>query len=260
MTAAVAVPVILCVIILGTKLVFALFIAALALLGLREYNTLVFNEGRIKEKSETLTAGFLIMAAAFVGGLELVIALSTFIVIGVFILFLLEIRIYPINLDAPLRVIFGVLYVALMMSYFILMREDENGREWIFFLVVIAFASDVFAYYTGRTWGKRKLIPSVSAGKTVEGSLGGIAGAVIACVIYSFLFLKQVPWMHAAMLGFLGSIFGQLGDLCESAIKRSSRVKDSGTLFPGHGGVLDRLDSLLFIAPFVYYYKLFIIS
>lgn len=258
-TAAVALPVILCVIILGTKLLFALFIAALALLGLGEYNAMVFSEGMVKEKSETLVAGFLVMAAAFVGGLELVIALSTFVVIGVFILFLLKIRTCPANIDAPVKVIFGVFYVALMMSYFILVREDEKGREWIFFLVIIAFTSDVFAFYAGRTWGRRKLIPSVSAGKTVEGSLGGIAGAVIVCVVFSFLFLPQVPWMHAAMIGFLGSIFGQLGDLCESAIKRASGRKDSGTFFPGHGGVLDRLDSLLFIAPFVYYYKLFVL-
>ncbi len=258
-TAAVAVPVILVVIIYGNEAVFALFITVLALIGLAEYNKMALPAEKKSEKLQVLAAGFLIMASAYAGGIDLLIALVTLTVIGVFAAYLLQLRKSPESLDSPVKVVFGALYIALMMSYFILLRAEEQGRTWIFFLIVLAFANDVSAFYVGRTWGRRKLSPHVSAGKTVEGSIGGIAGAMIVCVAFCFLFLKDVPLYHAAVIGFFGSILGQMGDLCESIVKRVSMVKDSGSVLPGHGGVLDRLDAFLFIAPFVYYYKMLIL-
>jgi phosphatidate cytidylyltransferase len=99
----------------------------------------------------------------------------------------------------------------------------------------------------------------VSPGKTVEGTIGLVVGSIAGCVLFATLFLPGVEAAHAVVLGFVGSIVGQLGDLSESVLKRSAGVKDSGTLLPGHGGILDRLDCLLFIAPFVYYYRVLII-
>jgi len=107
---------------------------------------------------------------------------------------------------------------------------------------------------------KTKLMPSISAGKTVEGAIGSIVGTVLVCFLFKALFFHDLSIVHAIILGFMGSIIGQLGDLCESAIKRTSMVKDSGFFLPGHGGILDRLDSLIFIIPFVYYYNLLVIT
>jgi phosphatidate cytidylyltransferase len=95
----------------------------------------------------------------------------------------------------------------------------------------------------------------VSPGKSVEGTIALVAGSIAGCLIFSYFFFPQLPAVHAAIMGLVGSVAGQLGDLCESALKRTAGVKDSGMLLPGHGGILDRLDCLMFITPFVYYYQ-----
>jgi phosphatidate cytidylyltransferase len=100
----------------------------------------------------------------------------------------------------------------------------------------------------------------VSPGKTVEGTLGLVVGSIIACVLFRQWFFPMLSMWHMVTLGLVGSVTGQLGDLCESALKRNAGVKDSGTLLPGHGGILDRLDCLMFITPFVYYYRVLVIQ
>ena len=114
--------------------------------------------------------------------------------------------------------------------------------------------------YVGKSLGKRKLIALVSPGKTVEGTIGLILGATIAACLFGYFLIPEVSVVHFLILGFVGSIIGQLGDLCESAIKRNYGRKDASSLLPGHGGLMDRMDSLIFIAPFVYYYRIFVIG
>ncbi|MCK9229286.1 MAG: phosphatidate cytidylyltransferase [Syntrophales bacterium] len=261
LTALLAVPVLLLLIIFGSEVLFALFIAAIIAAAMMEYNFMVFGAGRPAEKSVTIIIALLVAAAAWSGGTSLVLATVALSLLGLFSLSLLRDEEEPgTHLKRVMGGIFGILYIAVMMSFFILIRCGGDGRTWVFFLIVMAFSTDVPAFYAGRTWGRRKLLPSVSAGKTVEGSLGGTAGCVAACTIYSVLFLPDLWLGHAVVMGFMGSILGQLGDLSESALKRASNIKDSGFLFPGHGGILDRLDSFLFMAPFLYYYKEYIIS
>ena len=146
------------------------------------------------------------------------------------------------------------------MSHFILIRQESDGVRWIFFILVLAFSGDIAAYYVGKGLGRRKLLPEVSPGKTVEGTIGLVAGSIIACVLFRQWFFPTLSVLHAVILGLVGSVTGQLGDLCESALKRTAGVKDSGTLLPGHGGILDRLDCLMFITPFVYYYRVLVIQ
>ena len=115
--------------------------------------------------------------------------------------------------------------------------------------MTVPFSGDIAAYYIGRTMGKRKLLPQVSPGKTVEGTIGLIAGSIAGCLAFRQFFFPLLPVVHTVILGLVGSIIGQLGDLGESALKRVAGVKESGALLPGHGGILDRMDSMLFAAP-----------
>lgn len=253
-------PALFAAIIVGSELIFAVIVMVLILGGIVEYNNMVFKQGALLEKGETIVLGLMIPVAAFIGNIQFMTAIVTFAVIIVFLMFLFNSREQLFEVSELTKVVFGLLYIPFMLSYIILTRHFENGVQWIFFIIILAFSGDVSAFYVGKSIGKRKLMPSVSAGKTVEGTLGLIGGSIIGCVVYTVLFFQELSLVHAVLMGLIGSILGQLGDLCESTIKRASMVKDSGFLFPGHGGVLDRLDSLIFIIPFVYYYKIFVIQ
>lgn len=151
----------------------------------------------------------------------------------------------------------GVLYVGFLLSHLLLLRGLGEGTGWDLGLkwVSLAFfctwAADSFAYFVGVAVGKRKLAPKISPGKSVEGVLGGSAGAVIVGFLWGPV-AGIAPW-QGALIGGVVSILSVLGDLTESALKRHVGVKDSGALLPGHGGILDRFDSSLFVLPFVYY-------
>jgi phosphatidate cytidylyltransferase len=132
----------------------------------------------------------------------------------------------------------------------------EAGRSWILLLLTGIIASDTFAYALGRLFGKRKLAPRISPGKTWAGALGGVLGSALAVAAFKLSALPELAWWEVAALGVPLSVLGQLGDLAESLLKRGFGVKDSGNLIPGHGGVLDRVDSLLFAAPLVLLYTL----
>jgi phosphatidate cytidylyltransferase len=134
-----------------------------------------------------------------------------------------------------------------------------GGGAWrVVLLLAITMVSDTFAFFVGHAWGHRRLAPSISPGKTVEGALGGLAGGVVGALAVRHLGLPALPLSHAVVLGIGVAALGIVGDLEESLLKRWAGVKDSGALFPGHGGMLDRIDSLLFGAPVLYYYFLYV--
>jgi len=163
----------------------------------------------------------------------------------------------------------GILYVGWLLSYLVALRglDDartvlDEGRTWVFFALFTTFASDTAAFFTGRALGRHHLAPQISPGKTWEGTIGGILGAIIVSLFF-ILFTPlslHLNWGQAILLGLLVSIFGQLGDLLESLFKRNMGVKDSGRLIPGHGGVLDRMDSVVFAGIVVYYYVVWVIQ
>jgi phosphatidate cytidylyltransferase len=163
---------------------------------------------------------------------------------------------------------FGALYTGGMLVHGILLRHLPgvesawHGTALVFAPVLLTWASDTSAYFVGRAWGRRKLIPRVSPGKTVEGSIGALVGTVAVAVLYSFLLARFGAYRmgigEAVFFGLLISVTAQIGDLAESLLKRDAGVKDSGTLFPGHGGVLDRMDSLLFTLPVAYLFFRFV--
>ncbi len=152
---------------------------------------------------------------------------------------------------------FGPLYVGGCLTTLALLRKEQPGYDGAGYAIValgLAWASDTGGYFAGRYLGKRKLYEAVSPKKTLEGAVGGIAGAVLVAVVAHFWFLKSLPWTHAIALGIVGAAVGQLGDLGESLLKRSTGVKDSGVILPGHGGILDRVDALMITSTVVYLY------
>lgn len=148
----------------------------------------------------------------------------------------------------------GVLYIPLLLNHLVLLREMPHGIQWVFLLLVIVMSGDTAAFYVGSAIGKRKLHPLVSPNKSVEGSLGGLAGSVAGTFLAKATFFPGLSAVDCMVLALFVGLMGQLGDLFESLLKRSFGVKDSGTIFPGHGGMLDRLDSILFAAPALYIY------
>ena len=141
----------------------------------------------------------------------------------------------------------------LLLSSLVRIHATAQGRFFILIPFVLAFLSDSGAYFAGLKYGKRKLAPTISPKKTVEGVIGGVIGAVVGMIIYSYVlqtcFVFRINYMYAMLYGVLGSVAGVFGDLCFSVIKRQTGIKDYGNLIPGHGGILDRFDSMMLIGP-----------
>ncbi len=151
------------------------------------------------------------------------------------------------------------LYFGLLASHFVLLRELENGREWLIFLLLTVWIADTGAYFVGRTLGRHKLAPAVSPGKTIEGTVAAVVSGALAVVGLNQGLALGLAVEHVVALALILPPAAILGDLAESAIKRSLGLKDTSGLVPGHGGIADRLDSLLFAAPVVYYYLQWIV-
>ena len=152
----------------------------------------------------------------------------------------------------------GILYTGWLLSFLVALRLDA-GRNWVFLALLATFASDTAAFFVGRALGRHHLAPHISPHKTWEGTVGGILGAIVVSLLFVLPSPLQLPLSYgqAILLGLLVSVFGQLGDLAESLLKRISGVKESGGLVPGHGGLLDRLDSVVFAVIVVYCFFLF---
>lgn len=154
----------------------------------------------------------------------------------------------------------GTLYIPFFLSFLVMIRKEPDGVAWIFFLLSVIFAGDIGAFYVGSLFGKHKLCPAVSPGKTIEGALGGLVSNVIAGCLFQLIFFPGYSWGHGMLFMVSAGGAGQVGDLFESQLKRVSGVKDSGWLLPGHGGFLDRIDALLFAAPVAFFFKTFVFA
>ncbi|PTM58971.1 phosphatidate cytidylyltransferase [Desmospora activa] len=175
------------------------------------------------------------------------------ILIGLILFFLLMVASRNrLTIGELAYLLLGSLYIGYGFSYMIQARLITDGLAWSLLAVLVTFASDTGAYFVGRRLGNRKLWPSVSPNKTVEGSVGGMLASLLVSAIIAFIFPELGTFFAVVAIGLLISVAGQFGDLIESAIKRSAGVKDSGTLLPGHGGVLDRFDSLLVVFPILH--------
>ncbi len=151
------------------------------------------------------------------------------------------------------RLLLGVVYVGFLTSHLLFLHALPNGNLWLIFLVGVTAGSDSAAYFCGRAFGKHKLCPNVSPNKTIEGAIGGLLGAVLISYLLAIWLLPSEQSIYVIALAIPLTVAGILGDLFESVLKRGTGVKDSGTILQGHGGILDRVDSMLFAGPILYY-------
>ncbi|MFO7995985.1 MAG: phosphatidate cytidylyltransferase [Dehalococcoidia bacterium] len=160
-------------------------------------------------------------------------------------------------------IIVGALYVGWLLSFWLSLRGLEDGRNWVFLAMLTVFANDTGAFFIGRARGRHKLAPAISPAKTWEGAIGGlicaIVGAIVIAIVLQRIASFAFQYWQIVGLGFLVGLFAQLGDLVESLLKRNTGVKESGNLLPGHGGILDRFDSIIFVGAVVYYYVIWVV-
>ena len=176
--------------------------------------------------------------------------------IGLFLYFLTTAERHAQNLKAHFDefvfMIFTTVYVVVFMSFLPLVRKGPNGIKWLLLFLLINWVGDVAAYFIGKKYGKQKLYPLISPGKTVEGAMGGLVGSVLVALIFKFAFFRDLSFVGVIFTSLFVGLFAQIGDLCESFFKRSYGIKDSGQILPGHGGMLDRFDGVLFTLPIMY--------
>lgn len=159
---------------------------------------------------------------------------------------------------------FGLFYVPVMLSYIYQCRILDGGVYLVWLVFLCSWGCDTCAYLAGITFGKHKMAPVLSPKKSVEGGIGGVLGAILLGALFGYVFSRQIPFdrpaFSCAVICGIGSVISMIGDLAASAIKRNHEVKDYGTLIPGHGGILDRFDSVIFTAPVIYYTVLYFIA
>ena len=257
-TAAVAIPTLLFLILYPSPWPLVALIVAVAIVGLGEYATMAFPTRRAERVLTIILGTAVAVGAALRAQAPQLFALSIALTISVGLMWTLLGR---ADFEDGLRdlglALVGLLYISVLLPHFIWLHGVELGPRWVVFVVAIGMAGDTGGYAVGHTLGRHKLMPRVSPGKTVEGAIGIVAVSLLTGAVCKLLFLHQVGWNEVLLLSTVMAVLGQLGDLCESVMKRTFGSKESGWLFPGHGGVLDRIDSLLFPVVFLYYYVSF---
>lgn len=248
------VPVILACVYYG-GLPFLFLVLALALIAVNEFYNLMMKKGFFPAYyvGNLITAGFIIFAYYAVKrnwepahSAILTLAAAAALIAGVFLK-----REKDTIVDVAVTIL-GMVYVGWFLSYLFFIRALTDHGGYLFFLIFTIWAMDISAYFAGRVFGHTPLLPSISPKKTWEGAIAGFLVALVAAAVFSQT-AGLVIW-HALVLGVLIGIFGQVSDLIESLIKREAGAKDSSNLIPGHGGVLDRIDSFVLTAPLMYYY------
>jgi phosphatidate cytidylyltransferase len=232
LTGAVTIPCLYLLIGYGPEPTLFILVLIAVALGSHEFYSLVLPENKRHEKAIGILLGMVLAS----------------------VIYMLKSTNFALAISKMALTLFGILYIGLLLSYVTLIDKTAPGKQWVFFLVSTVWAADIGGFFIGSLLGRHKLFPKVSPNKTIEGLGGGVGGAIAAALLCRKLFFSDLDVFHCIFLGFSLTLFGQMGDFTESMIKRSAHVKDSSGLVPGHGGMLDRLDSFLFSAPFLYYY------
>jgi phosphatidate cytidylyltransferase len=255
-TAAVAIPLLLLLIFRAPPWLFAAVIGLIALGGVAEYIVMAI-PGRQRDQWIFISFGAVLAFGACTQQGDLFAAGLAVVLIGGLLWTLFLRPDFEQGLTDLGRAIIGILFTAYLLPHFVWLRAVPDGPDWVVFVVLTAMLGDSAGYFTGRALGRHKLLPRVSPAKTVEGAFGILAGNLLAGVAARLLLLPQLGWVEVLFLAVAQGTLGQFGDFSESIMKRTYGAKDSGWLFPGHGGVLDRIDSLVFPVAGLYYYVIF---
>jgi phosphatidate cytidylyltransferase len=261
LTAAVAAPLLLALIFLGPSWGWFAFVAFACTIGSIELYGMTHPGDRVAQVACTLlTLG--VMAVMWWFGADARALLAMFLALPICAVLLALIRLGDVQTAAlrMMAVVFGPIYLGGGLGAGVLLHRDgkADGPGFVLLALMLSWLSDTGAYFAGRFLGKHKLYEAVSPKKTVEGALGGLGGAVAGAMLAHFFYLKSLPILDALCLALVAGAVGQAGDLGESLLKRSFGVKDSGGIVPGHGGLLDRVDALLFTAAITYGYLRFV--
>ncbi len=258
LSAAVFIPILLVIIWFGPLWLFSLLIAAVALVGAIEFYRLATHGGW--QPSVVLGVAFtlfFIADAYFAEPRATEILIPTAVALP--LLWLLLRSRGEKTLANWLWTVGGIFYIGWMLGHFIPLRELEQGRDWVILALFTTFAADSGAYLIGRAWGRHSVVPKISPGKTWEGTFAGLIAGIAAAVALNAILGLPISYWQVSILGFLIAAVAFVGDLVESMLKRKAGVKDAGRLIPGHGGILDRLDSVVFTVVLVYYYVVWVI-
>ena len=264
-TAVILIPLLFIILLKGTSLAFTLVVILVVLLGLNEYFTIVSSPSDSSSGKFpfillilSYAMGIGIVYGAHAGGPWAALAMCAVNLLLVALVVIFNFSPESVILDKAYRQITGVVYLPLFMSFLVLIRNSDQGSVWVIWTFLIIAASDTGAFYIGTHFGRHKLSPRVSPNKSVEGSVAGIIAAVLVGFLFNWLFIKGIPFFHAILFSALAAGVGQVGDLFESALKRKGKIKDSGSILPGHGGILDRIDGLIFALPLSYAFKMLV--
>ena len=257
LTAVLLIPAIVCLVLWATPFLLAGFALVLTELALWEYFRLVGRAGAQGSGFLGYSFAAMIMISSLAGDMP-ILTLATLV------LLLMAVMGSAMKSSGDLRgylqsissTVFGVLYIAVPLSLLVWICLRSSGRQATLFALVVVWVGDSSAFFAGRKWGRHKLAPRISPGKTREGSAASLVGAVLAGFLFARYFWQATGFIEAMVLAAVINVAAQVGDLAESALKRGAGVKDSSQLVPGHGGVLDRIDALLFAAPVLWYYWL----
>jgi len=212
---------------------------------------------RTFESWPAAVCGALVIFIPFGGGERLALAGITGLFLAFALLFLFRIRDIATAARDIAYAVMGFIYIPFLLMHLVMLRQTTYGWQWLLVMMLIVMTNDSAAFYTGSAFGKHRLYPLVSPKKSIEGALGGLVGSVGGTLLAKFTFFPQLSLADALITAVVIGTLGQTGDLFESLLKRSFGVKDSGSCIPGHGGVLDRLDSIIFAAPAMYYYVIY---
>ncbi|MFN8640765.1 MAG: phosphatidate cytidylyltransferase [Candidatus Binatia bacterium] len=254
-TAAVAIPLLLAIIFVGPTWGWGALVVVISLLAVLEYLRLAFGD-RVGPRVVGAVLGVALVASAVSAsapGLGLAAGLAAILPVAMGYVVLLRDDLQAALTDVGLIAV-GLLYGGFMLPHFYWLRQLPEGAAWVTFVIAIGMAGDTGGYFVGHAIGRHKLAPHLSPGKTIEGALGIVAASLVCAALAKLILFPQHRWMEMFALAAIMSVVGQFGDLAESVMKRAFGAKESGALFPGHGGVLDRIDSLLFPVALVYYY------
>ncbi len=258
-TALIFAPILLWILFKGSTLLFAALVSIVAIFSVREYLRIIFKNDEEHNSIIIRIISYLIsislIFSAFTGSWNVLFLILCVNLLALSVVVLSRFAASHDIFDVISKQVLCIIYIPVPLSLLIFIKELDHGTFWILWLLIVVFANDTGAFYTGTHFGKRALAPNISPNKTIEGSLGGMAFAMVIGFVFSQIFFNDLYLSFFNILtSFILAIAGQIGDLFESAMKRASGVKDSGRILPGHGGMLDRIDGLLLAIPVLYIY------